>query len=110
MSVGKSTTAPTTLWTHTAGWKITHWNTNLCKAQPVKRIEQEPAALDIGAGVQNRHQLMQRFHAAKIFFRRFAVLIFILLCFVMIRLLRWLLQSGCVSKCGGGQKKIYKFL
>ena len=27
MSVGKSTTAPTTLWTHTAGWKITHWNT-----------------------------------------------------------------------------------
>ncbi len=21
-----------------------------------------------------------------------------------------LLQSGCVSKCGGGQKKIYKFL
>ncbi len=20
-------TAPTTLWTHTAGWKITHWNT-----------------------------------------------------------------------------------
>lgn len=23
----KSTTAPTTLWTHTAGWKITHWNT-----------------------------------------------------------------------------------
>ncbi len=26
MSVGKSTTAPTTLWTHTA-WKITHWNT-----------------------------------------------------------------------------------
>ena len=27
MSAGKSTTAPTTLWTHTAGWKITHWNT-----------------------------------------------------------------------------------
>ena len=23
----KSTTAPTTLWTHTAGWKITHCNT-----------------------------------------------------------------------------------
>ena len=23
MSAGKSTTAPTTLWTHTAGWKIT---------------------------------------------------------------------------------------
>ena len=22
----------------------------------------------------------------------------------------WLLQSGCLSKCGGGQKKIYKIL
>ncbi|EQI39598.1 hypothetical protein QOY_3416 [Clostridioides difficile Y231] len=48
-------------------------HTNLCKAQPVKRIEQEPAALGLGTGVQNSHQLMQRFHAAKVFLRRFAV-------------------------------------
>ena len=27
MSAEKSTTVPTTLWTHTAGWKTTHWNT-----------------------------------------------------------------------------------
>ena len=37
-------------------------HTDLCKAQPVKRIEQEPAALGLGTGVQNSHQLMQRFH------------------------------------------------
>ena len=48
-------------------------HTDLCKAQPVKRIEQEPAALGLGTGVQNSHQLMQRFHAAKVFLRRFAV-------------------------------------
>ena len=48
-------------------------HTNLCKAQSLKRIEQEPAALGLGTGVQNSHQLMQRFHAAKVFLRRFAV-------------------------------------
>ena len=48
-------------------------HTDLCKAQPVKRIEQEPAALGLGTGVQNSHQLMQCFLAAKVFFRRFAV-------------------------------------
>ena len=48
-------------------------HTDLCKAQPVKRIEQEPAALGLGTGIQNSHQLMQRFHAAKVIFRRFAV-------------------------------------
>lgn len=48
-------------------------HTDLCKAQPVKRIEQEPAALGLGTGVQNSHQLMQRFHAAKVFLRRFTV-------------------------------------
>ena len=48
-------------------------HTDLCKAQPVKRIEQEPAALSLGTGVQHSHQLMQRFHAAKVFFRRFTV-------------------------------------
>ena len=48
-------------------------HTDLCKAQPVKRIEQEPAALGLGAGVQDGHQLAQRFHAAKVFLRRFAV-------------------------------------
>ncbi len=31
------------------------------------------AALGLGTGVQNSHQLMQRFHAAKVFLRRFAV-------------------------------------
>ena len=43
------------------------------KGQPVQGIEQEPAALGFGAGVQDGHQLIQRFHAAKVFFRRFAV-------------------------------------
>ena len=43
------------------------------KTQPVQGIEQEPAALGLGAGVQDGHQLPQRFHAAKVVLRRFAV-------------------------------------
>ena len=39
----------------------------------VQGIEQEPAALGLGAGVQDGHQLAQRFHAAQVFLRRFAV-------------------------------------
>ncbi len=50
-----------------------HTVPDLRKGQPVQGIEQEPAALGLGAGVQDGHQLAQRFHAAKVFLRRFAV-------------------------------------